>query len=93
MAELILERLNKVFGEQAVVRDLSLTIPEGAFTALLGPSGCGKTTTLRILAGLEHLSSGRLLLGIACWRTRGCICRRKPAIWGWYSSLMPSGRI
>lgn len=63
MAELILERLNKVFGEQAVVRDLSLTIPEGAFTALLGPSGCGKTTTLRILAGLEHLSSGRLLLG------------------------------
>jgi iron(III) transport system ATP-binding protein len=63
VAELILERLNKVFGEQAVVRDLSLTIPEGAFTALLGPSGCGKTTTLRILAGLEHLSSGRLLLG------------------------------
>ncbi|GJL35066.1 Maltose/maltodextrin import ATP-binding protein MalK [Phytobacter ursingii] len=63
MAELILERLNKVFGEQAVVRDLNLTIPEGAFTALLGPSGCGKTTTLRILAGLEHLSSGRLLLG------------------------------
>ncbi len=63
MAELKLERLNKVFGEQAVVRDLSLTIPEGAFTALLGPSGCGKTTTLRILAGLEHLSSGRLLLG------------------------------
>lgn len=63
MAELKLERLNKVFGDQAVVRDLSLTIPEGAFTALLGPSGCGKTTTLRILAGLEHLSSGRLLLG------------------------------
>lgn len=63
MAELILERLNKVFGEQAVVRDLNLTIPEGAFTALLGPSGCGKTTTLRILAGLEYLSSGRLLLG------------------------------
>ena len=63
MAELKLERLNKVFGEQAVVRDLNLTIPEGAFTALLGPSGCGKTTTLRILAGLEHLSSGRLLLG------------------------------
>nr|WP_284454098.1 ABC transporter ATP-binding protein [Citrobacter sp. MNAZ 1397] len=58
-----MERLNKVFGEQAVVRDLNLTIPEGAFTALLGPSGCGKTTTLRILAGLEHLSSGRLLLG------------------------------
>ncbi|HKS33175.1 MAG TPA: ABC transporter ATP-binding protein [Enterobacteriaceae bacterium] len=63
MAELRLERLSKVFGDQTVVRDLSLTIPQGAFTALLGPSGCGKTTTLRILAGLEHLSEGRLLLG------------------------------
>lgn len=63
MAELKLERLCKAFGDQFVVRDLDLTIPEGAFTALLGPSGCGKTTTLRILAGLEHLSSGRLLLG------------------------------
>lgn len=63
MAELKLERLSKTFGDQTVVRDLSLTIPEGAFTALLGPSGCGKTTTLRILAGLERLSQGRLTLG------------------------------
>ncbi|KAA8997680.1 ABC transporter ATP-binding protein [Affinibrenneria salicis] len=63
MAELKLEQINKRFGEQTVVRDLSLTIPAGAFTALLGPSGCGKTTTLRILAGLEQLSQGRLLLG------------------------------
>lgn len=63
MAELILEQLGKVFGEQHVVHDLNMTIPEGAFTALLGPSGCGKTTTLRIMAGLEQLSEGRLLLG------------------------------
>lgn len=63
MAELKLEQLSKVFGDQTVVRDLNLTIPQGAFTALLGPSGCGKTTTLRILAGLEELSGGRLLLG------------------------------
>jgi iron(III) transport system ATP-binding protein len=63
MAELRLDKLSKVFGEQAVVRDLNLTIPSGAFTALLGPSGCGKTTTLRIVAGLEALSGGRLLLG------------------------------
>lgn len=63
MAELKLEQLSKVFGDQTVVRDINLTIPQGAFTALLGPSGCGKTTTLRILAGLEQLSDGRLLLG------------------------------
>jgi len=63
MAELKLEQLSKLFGDQAVVRDINLTIPQGAFTALLGPSGCGKTTTLRILAGLEQLSEGRLLLG------------------------------
>lgn len=63
MAELKLEQLSKIFGDQVVVRDINLTIPEGAFTALLGPSGCGKTTTLRILAGLEELSGGRLLLG------------------------------
>ncbi|MCS3432396.1 ABC transporter ATP-binding protein [Klebsiella sp. BIGb0407] len=63
MAELKLEQLSKVFGDQTVVRDINLTIPQGAFTALLGPSGCGKTTTLRILAGLEELSEGRLLLG------------------------------
>lgn len=63
MAELKLEQLSKVFGEQSVVRNINLTIPQGAFTALLGPSGCGKTTTLRILAGLEQLSDGRLWLG------------------------------
>ncbi|ACS86996.1 ABC transporter ATP-binding protein [Musicola paradisiaca] len=63
MAELKLEQVGKLFGEQTVVRDLTLTIPPGAFTALLGPSGCGKTTTLRMLAGLETLSRGRLWLG------------------------------
>lgn len=63
MAELRLERLSKDFAGQSVVRDLNLTIPQGAFTALLGPSGCGKTTTLRILAGLEQLSEGRVWLG------------------------------
>lgn len=63
MAELRLEHLSKAFAGQTVVRDINLTIPQGAFTALLGPSGCGKTTTLRILAGLETLSEGRLWLG------------------------------
>ena len=62
MAELKLERVDKLFGDQVAVSELSLDIPSGAFAALLGPSGCGKTTTLRILAGLESLSRGRLLM-------------------------------
>ena len=63
MAELVLNNIFKKYGDQMVVNDLSLEIPEGAFTALLGPSGCGKTTTLRMLAGLESVTSGQLLLG------------------------------
>ncbi|WP_082474211.1 ABC transporter ATP-binding protein [Curtobacterium sp. Leaf261] len=45
------------------IEDLDLTIPAGSFFALLGPSGCGKTTTLRLVAGLEEPSAGRILIG------------------------------
>lgn len=62
MAELILDHVGKQFHQHTVVDDLCLTLPEGGFTALLGPSGCGKTTTLRMLAGLEHVSSGQLMM-------------------------------
>ena len=54
--------MTKRFGHQAVVDQLSLDIYEGEFFALLGPSGCGKTTLLRLIAGFEHPSSGRILL-------------------------------
>lgn len=47
----------------AAVDDLSLTIADGEFMCLLGPSGCGKTTTLRMIAGLEHLSGGEIAIG------------------------------
>lgn len=63
MAELVLRNVTKQYEDQTVVQNLNLIIPEGAFAAFLGPSGCGKTTTLRMLAGLEHLSSGQLFLG------------------------------
>src|SRR3712207_8512636 len=43
--------------------DLSLDVPEGSFYALLGASGCGKTTTLRMVAGLERPTAGRIVLG------------------------------
>ena len=61
--DLHLVNLTKRFGDVAAVDDLTLTIPAGSFFALLGPSGCGKTTTLRMVAGLEDPSEGRILIG------------------------------
>ncbi|MFI7575289.1 ABC transporter ATP-binding protein [Micromonospora sp. NPDC049497] len=61
--DLRLADLTKRFGVFTAVDDLSLTIPQGSFFALLGASGCGKTTTLRMIAGLEEPTSGQVLLG------------------------------
>ncbi|MFJ2028639.1 ABC transporter ATP-binding protein [Streptosporangium sp. NPDC087985] len=55
--------VTKRFGKTTAVDALSLTIPEGSFFAILGPSGCGKSTTLRMVAGLERPTSGRIFLG------------------------------
>src|SRR3982751_6860215 len=63
MAEIRVEHLNKAFGDFVAVKDSSFTIPDGSFFCLLGPSGCGKTTTLRMIAGLELPTSGRIFLG------------------------------
>jgi multiple sugar transport system ATP-binding protein len=57
------ERICKTFGGLDAVTDLDLHVPDGSFLALLGPSGCGKTTALRILAGLEEPTSGRVFIG------------------------------
>ena len=54
--------VSKHFGSACVVDDLSLEIRDGEFVVLLGPSGCGKTTTLRMLAGLESVSSGDIFI-------------------------------
>ncbi len=61
--DLRLEGVTKTFGSFVAVDDLDLTIPSGSFFALLGPSGCGKTTTLRMVAGLEEPTSGKILIG------------------------------
>ncbi|HET7321315.1 MAG TPA: ABC transporter ATP-binding protein [Longimicrobiaceae bacterium] len=58
-----LDSLSKRFDDTAAVRDLSLEVAEGEFLSLLGPSGCGKTTTLRMIAGFELPTSGRVVLG------------------------------
>ncbi|ULH16565.1 ABC transporter ATP-binding protein [Deinococcus sp. KNUC1210] len=57
-----LEHLEKRYGESYAVRDLNITFPDGAITALLGPSGCGKTTTLRMINRLIEPSGGRIVL-------------------------------
>jgi spermidine/putrescine transport system ATP-binding protein len=62
-ADLELVRVTKAFGGFTAVDDLTLTIPSGSFFALLGPSGCGKTTTLRMVAGLEQPTAGRISIG------------------------------
>jgi spermidine/putrescine transport system ATP-binding protein len=52
----------KRFADVVAVNDVSLTIEDGEFFSLLGPSGCGKTTTLRMIAGLETVTEGEILL-------------------------------
>jgi len=63
VATISLQRLRKTYGKVAAIEDLSLEIPDGEFLVLLGPSGCGKTTTLRAIAGLETLDTGRIMIG------------------------------
>ena len=61
--DLRLEGVCKRFGDFVAVDDLDLEVPQGSFFGLLGPSGCGKTTTLRMIAGLEQPTSGRIIIG------------------------------
>src|SRR5215218_1024103 len=58
-----LSEIRKSFGAVEVVNGLNLEIADGEFLVLLGPSGCGKTTALRMVAGLESATSGRILIG------------------------------
>src|SRR6185312_5840019 len=62
-ADLELTGITKRFPGFTAIEELDLTIPAGSFFALLGPSGCGKTTTLRLVAGLEEPTEGRILIG------------------------------
>lgn len=63
MKHIQFEHVQKSYGSTQVVKDLNFTIHEGERLVLLGPSGCGKSTTLRMIAGLESISSGDLYMG------------------------------
>jgi multiple sugar transport system ATP-binding protein len=63
MASVTYDHVTKRFGEVVAVEDLDIHVEDGEFLVLLGPSGCGKTTTLRLLAGLEEVTSGNIYIG------------------------------
>ena len=62
MSKIVLEHIDKFYGENHVLRDINLTIEDGDFMTLLGPSGCGKTTTLRVVSGLEKPQGGKMTI-------------------------------
>jgi multiple sugar transport system ATP-binding protein len=63
MNKIVLSQVSKRYGEQAVVHNFDLEMVDGEFVVLVGPSGCGKSTTLRMIAGLEDVSSGAIHIG------------------------------
>src|ERR1700675_2500796 len=63
MARVLIRNLNKMYDEVHAVKDVNLEIRDKEFMVLVGPSGCGKTTTLRMVAGLESITSGQVLIG------------------------------
>jgi multiple sugar transport system ATP-binding protein len=63
MAQVVLDRIVKRYGEVIAVNEVSLTVEDGEFVALVGPSGCGKTTTLNLIAGLLEMTGGDIYIG------------------------------
>jgi multiple sugar transport system ATP-binding protein len=63
VASVIYRNVTKRWGDFAAVKDLSIEIPDGEFLVFVGPSGCGKSTSLRMLAGLEEITAGEILIG------------------------------
>ncbi|HET7413638.1 MAG TPA: ABC transporter ATP-binding protein, partial [Pararhizobium sp.] len=62
MGSITLKNVSKVFGEARVIPSIDLEIEDGEFVVFVGPSGCGKSTLLRLIAGLEDVSGGEILI-------------------------------
>src|SRR6478735_5082803 len=63
MASVTIQSVRKTFGETPILHGVDIEIADGSFTVLVGPSGCGKSTLLRMIAGLEHVTGGEILIG------------------------------
>src|SRR4029453_13686408 len=63
MSAISVQRVSKLWGTPKAVDEVSFEVPAGKLVVLLGPSGCGKSTTLRLIAGLETVSAGRISIG------------------------------
>ncbi|MEO0869515.1 MAG: ATP-binding cassette domain-containing protein, partial [Cyanobacteria bacterium J06642_11] len=79
--DLELRQISKFYGQQQVLHDINLTVKQGEFVAIMGPSGCGKTTLLRIVAGLEGIAAGSVVLQGKEITQRPVNRRNTPMVW------------
>ncbi len=88
MAGVVLKDIRKSYGAIDVIKGVDLEIKQGEFVVFVGPSGCGKSTLLRMIAGLEEITGGEMIIdGSASTK-----CRRHDAASPWSSSPMRSIR-
>jgi ABC-type bacteriocin/lantibiotic exporter with double-glycine peptidase domain len=92
-ADLELVGIRKEFPGFTAIENLDLHIPAGEFFALLGPSGCGKTTTLRLVAGLDEPTKGKILIGGKDVTATKPHERRKGVFWSLVDSMGPTGTL
>ena len=84
MAQVELKNLSKKYGKVTAVQNMDLIIPHNQFLVLVGPSGCGKSTTLRMIAGLEEITGGEILIN----DEKSMIKILKIEMFQWYFKIM-----